>query len=177
MTRRFDKRQIAVIAILIVAAGRTLWFKSRLLGVMPDGSDPRLLMFATVAWTFEWTAIMVAMSMTGSMLADVTDEHELRTARRQEGLIFSASAFLCQTTTGLGSFAAGIVLQLSGFSTSQSGRRPDPELGWRLGLFSMIFVVAFCATAGWSFSRYSLSRARHNEILLRLGRPTPALTQ
>ena len=43
-----------------------------------------------------------------SALADISDEHELNTGRRQEGIFYSARTFFAKVTNGIGHLIAGI---------------------------------------------------------------------
>ena len=48
----------------------------------------------------------------GSMMADVCDEHEHQTGRRQEGAFFAAVAFSAKATSGFGAVIAGWALEI-----------------------------------------------------------------
>ncbi len=45
-------------------------------------------------------------------MADVIDEHEHRTGRRQEGIFFAASSFSAKASTGVGNMIAGFALDI-----------------------------------------------------------------
>ena len=62
---------------------------------------------------------MIATSLinTSSMLADVVEDHAVRTGQHTAGVFFAASSFMQQCSTGLGIMMAGIVLELSDFPT------------------------------------------------------------
>jgi Na+/melibiose symporter-like transporter len=47
----------------------------------------------------------------GTGMADIADENELATGRRQEGVFFGASAFANKCSAALGSFFAGLFLE------------------------------------------------------------------
>ncbi len=49
------------------------------------------------------------------MLGDISDEVELETGKRQEGILYAALSFMQKVNTGLGTFTAGLVLSLIGF--------------------------------------------------------------
>ena len=46
------------------------------------------------------------------MVADIADNHELTTGKRQEGIFFAASSFATKTTSGVGSLIAGVALDV-----------------------------------------------------------------
>jgi len=70
----------------------------------------------------------------GSMIADVTDEHELRTGRRQEGIFFAALAFAVKATVGVGQFVAGVSIDAIGLSAGAAPGSVSPETIRALGV-------------------------------------------
>ena len=52
--------------------------------------------------------------------ADVTDEHELRTGSRQEGLLFAALMLIAKAASGLGPLVGGLVLKIAHFPENAS---------------------------------------------------------
>ncbi len=56
----------------------------------------------------------------GSTMADIADENELRTGRRQEGVFFGASAFANKCSAGLGTLIAGLVLEWINWPTGSA---------------------------------------------------------
>ena len=88
-------------------------------------------------------------------MADVCDEHEYNTGRRQEGAFFAAVAFSAKATSGFGTVIAGFVLWLIQWPVGaniQSAADPDPEffsiwrfsMGWLLRrwvLFQCFFIL------------------------------------
>ncbi|MCZ6829060.1 MAG: MFS transporter [Gammaproteobacteria bacterium] len=116
--------------------------------------------------------------MTISMLADVTDENELQTGRRQEGIYFGTSNFLHKCSSGLGHFVAGVGLDLIAFPSDAIPGEVAPEIINRLGLLYGPGVLFCCLIASFIMRRYPLSRDRHAEIIRQLEaqRPTSAKT-
>ena len=100
-----------------------------------------------------------------SMLSDVIDEHELNSHRREEGLFFAARAFATKASYGLGSFFAGVGLDVIQFPTGASPESVSNEAVFKLALLSgPLMFVLFAATVLVT-SRYPLSAARHSEIM------------
>jgi Na+/melibiose symporter-like transporter len=108
------------------------------------------------------------MTMIGSMIADVTDEHELRTGVRQEGLLYSANTLLYKAASGVGVFGAGIVVKIAGIPPGASPGTVSIEVVRNLGLLSMGVTVVFGLGMAWSFRHYRLGRVRHSEIVAAL---------
>ena len=98
------------------------------------------------------------------MLSDVIDEHELHTGRREEGLFFAARSFATKASYGLGSFFAGIGLDIIRFPQGASPETVPDDAVLSLAIFSgPVMFILFAATVMIS-SRYPLTLARHGEI-------------
>lgn len=105
-----------------------------------------------------------ALLASGSMLADVADEHELRTQRRQEGIFFGALSFSSKASIGIGGFVGGVGLDLIRFPTSAApGTVPEPTL-IALGLLYGPGVFAGALLSVWAAWRYRIDRQRLAEI-------------
>lgn len=108
----------------------------------------------------------------GSMLGDVTDEHELNTHRRQEGAFFGAYIFIVKATAGMGAAFSGVVLDLITWPTGDHIKTAADVPSETLFYLSMIAgpgLALGVAPAVWIFLRYPLNRARHDAIVKELG--------
>jgi Na+/melibiose symporter-like transporter len=100
-----------------------------------------------------------------SMLSDVIDEHELHSAKREEGLFFAARSFATKASYGLGSFFAGIGLDIIKFPQGASPDTVPADAVLSLAIMSgPVMFVLFAATVIVS-SRYPLTANRHGEIM------------
>jgi Na+/melibiose symporter-like transporter len=100
-----------------------------------------------------------------SMLSDVIDEHELNTGKREEGLFFAARSFATKASYGLGSFFAGIGLDIIHFPQGASPDTVPPEAVLSLAIMSgPLMFVLFAATVFVS-GRYRLTAKKHAEIM------------
>lgn len=169
LSGRLDKRPTLLIGLAVFSfftfLAPVLW----LAGLFPThdsgGYLPSLLAMAFVG-AFGGTAALIA---AGSMMADVTDEHELATGRRQEGLFFGAFAFAGKSASGIGHQVAGIGIDAIGFpADAVPGRVPADVLASLAVLYGpgilVLALLAFAALRG-----YRIDRARHAEILRGLG--------
>ena len=100
-----------------------------------------------------------------SMLSDIIDENEAATGQRTEGLFFAARSFATKASYGLGSFFAGIGLDIIKFPTGATPETASPEAISSLAFLSgpLLFIL-FTATVLVS-SRYPLNAAKHREIM------------
>jgi GPH family glycoside/pentoside/hexuronide:cation symporter len=116
----------------------------------------------------------VSLITSGSMMADIADEHELESGRRQEGIFFGGLIFAVKATSGLGQFIAGGALALIDFpANAQPGTVPE-DIVHRLAFLygpglSVIAIVAIII-----MSRYRIDRARHSEIAAALAARRPS---
>jgi Na+/melibiose symporter-like transporter len=100
-----------------------------------------------------------------SMLSDVIDEHELHSDKREEGLFFAARSFATKASYGLGSFFAGIGLDIIKFPQGASPDTVPADAVLSLAIMSgPVMFLLFAATVIVS-SRYPLTVNRHGEIM------------
>ncbi len=109
------------------------------------------------------------------MMADIADEHELQSGRRQEGVFFAGLIFAVKATSGLGQFIAGAALGFIDFPANAIPGTVPEDIVHRLAFLygpglSLIVIVAIVI-----MSRYRIDRARHSEIVAALAarRPSP----
>jgi len=126
VSARFEKRRTAV----VLAGGAILWgplpIFMRLLGVFPPNGHPAVLPLLVVHTVVLVTAAIMTGIVLSSMIADVIDEGELETGRRQEGMFSSAIAFAAKAVSGLGGFLAGVALDAVAFPRqAEPGQVPE----------------------------------------------------
>jgi glycoside/pentoside/hexuronide:cation symporter, GPH family len=105
------------------------------------------------------------------MLADVADEYELQTGRRNEGVFFGAQLITYKATSGLGKFVSGIALALIAWPTSAeiaANGVSEDKIFW-LAMTYGPFVSIFAIVAVLFYSRYRLNAEDHARILAGLG--------
>ena len=102
---------------------------------LPENGAP-LLVPILVGFKFcQGVIVQQALVSFGSMMADVVDEHELASGRRQEGVFFGAVAFSGKGASGIGTGFAGLGLTLISWPTGLAAHEIPPEVLTRLGLF------------------------------------------
>jgi Na+/melibiose symporter-like transporter len=103
-----------------------------------------------------------------SALADIADEHELNTHRRQEGIFYAARSFFAKASSGLGHLLAGIAIDIIDFPVGAEPGTVDPEIIFKLGLIDGPIAVVPGVIAVFFYLRYNLTRTRHTEIQAQL---------
>ncbi len=107
----------------------------------------------------------------GSMMADVADEHEYTSGRRQEGIFFGSIAFSSKATSGFGNFIGGIGLDIISWPRGadiKTAADVPAETLVDLGILYGPVVAGFSIVSLWCYTHYNLDRKRHAEILRRL---------
>jgi GPH family glycoside/pentoside/hexuronide:cation symporter len=161
LIRRMDKRPALVGGIAVFSLAVLGPPTAQLLSAFPaEGTSLYLAMLLGGAALsgIGGAAVLVA---AGSMMADVADEHELHTGKRQAGLFFGALLFATKATSGLGSLLGGIGLDMIAFPAQALPEEVSTEQVRALGLFYGPAMVALAITSIAQLWRYQISRATH----------------
>jgi len=165
ISRRKGKKRgailVGIIAFTIAPAPVVL----RLLGLMPENGSPLLFPIVLIAVVVE-TALVITLSiLTSSMMADLVEDSEIRTARRSEGVLFAAATFARKAVQGFGVLAASAVLAAVQFPKGVApGQVPD-EAVFRLGLYYAPTLFAIWMLMLFSLRFYRIDRDTHEENL------------
>jgi Na+/melibiose symporter-like transporter len=106
-----DKRNAMIAAGLVWMVIHALPVGLYLVGLAPAPGTWAAAWFLTAIIIFAGAAIGQLVVGIGTAMADIADENELHTGRRQEGVFFGASAFANKCSAALGSFVAGLILE------------------------------------------------------------------
>ncbi len=155
------------------AGWQTIPVVLRFLDWLPENGAPLLVPALAAMRIVQGVSTVHSNIAYGSMVADVVDEHELNTGKRQEGIFFSASSFSAKAPVGLGTIIAGFGLEVIDWPTGADVRSAadiPPETLVHLGILYGPFVALFGLFCCWCYAHYKLTRERHNEILVELRR-------
>lgn len=103
----------------------------------------------------------------GSMLADIADEHDLQTGKRQEGVFYGAYAFVIKATAGIGAAVSGLALDLIHWPTGEHIRTSadiPSDVLFKLAMIGGPALALGFIPAIWCFNHYTLDRRRHAAI-------------
>jgi len=165
VSQRFDKRRAAVLLSTVGIFFGPLPIFLRLLGGMPPNGHPALMPLLIGHSVILVTGLIILGILLSSMIADVVDENELVTGKRQEGMFSSVIAFTSKATSGIGGFLAGVALDLIAFPKQAApGTVTDDKL-FLLGLAvgPCMFVLFLLSLV--FLRRYGITRVRHAEII------------
>ena len=162
-----DKKRTMYLGLTIILISFVLPTILRLIELFP-GNDSSLLLpiliFSQITTGFGMAIMVVGM---GSIMADIADDQELQTGKRQEGLIFSFISFASKATSGVGHFLAGLALSLISFPTTENVKPQDipNDVIFNLGLVYGPSVLVFGLACFYFFSFYKITRKSHEETL------------
>ncbi len=137
----------------------------RLLGLMPENGDPALFPLVLSIIVVDVALIIAYQTLSSSMIADLVDEAEIKTQRRNEGVFFASVTFVRKVTQGIGAAVAGVLLTISQFPV---GATPDQVPGPVLNTFGWLYVPTIFGL--WMImiaclSLYSVDRKKHEANL------------
>ena len=98
------------------------------------------------------------------MMADVADEHELETGRRQEGIFFGALSFASKGAAGLGTLIGGLALDVIQFPIGAAPDGVDAGTVFHLGAVYGPMLGVFVVFTVYSLMHYRLTEGRHAQI-------------
>jgi len=176
LSRRFGKRNTAMVfTILSLTVGLTP-ITLRLLGLLPANHTPALFAIV-IAQSVVSTAFTIAAStLISAMIADVVEDGELKTGRRSEGLFFSASTLVTKAVSGIGIFAASALLAVVHFpAAAKPGHVPDAVIR-DLGLVYVPTLLVLHLLGLLLLLGYGITRASHTDTLTRLAAKAEAVT-
>jgi Na+/melibiose symporter-like transporter len=149
-----------------------LWTSSvimlRLVDVLPGNEHPLVAPLYITTGCISALGLGVAIPLIGSMIADITDEHERRHGRRQEGIYYAAGSLVGKVVGGAGPVLAGFIIDLAGIAPGTAPGNVDPaaieRFGWATGP-SVLLLSAISIACIWF---YDISRQRHAEIITQI---------
>jgi GPH family glycoside/pentoside/hexuronide:cation symporter len=168
VAERTDKKPtfIAGLSCFMVFAAPPMLLKAN--GIFPsEGSTIYIPTLMAISFLYSF-GIASAMVVVGSMMADITDEDELKFGRRREGIFFGALSFATKAAGGLGIVIAGAAYDYVGLYKGLDPAEASPEISTLLGLISGGVILTLIGFSFVIFIRYDLTRERHAEIRARL---------
>jgi GPH family glycoside/pentoside/hexuronide:cation symporter len=170
-TRVFDKKRALLTTAAIVIVNGNVLIVMRLLNPpwFPTNESPWVLYLVLISVFVSTTLAPIIFSTLNSMFADITDEHELETGERREGIIFAARAFAAKATAAIGVSIGGVILDVIEFPRGGAplGTVQD-EVIWKLGFAQGPATSVFTLCGLLLYLGYRLDRQRHAEILREL---------
>ena len=168
LSSRFDKPALLAFCSIILAINSLWLFAGRLFDLLPENNDPMLYLLIALNTAFGVLMIVSLQILSASFGADILDEIELKTGKRQEGVLFSVGAFLSKSTIGAGALVAGIAIDLIGIESTSLPGQVSADVLQALGWFTLIITVGFALIGFLFVSQLRLSRSDHTRIRIAL---------
>ena len=166
-----DKRHGMTIGITGWSFCQILPIFLRFFGWFPENGTDELAVTLTAIKFVQGVAAAQSLVSFQSMVADIADEHELLHGKRQEGIFFAAGSFASKTTTGLGSFVAGIALDIIDWPSGgeiQSAADVPVETLANLALTYGPIVSGFAVVSVLFVVQCDMTRSHHEDTTRKL---------
>ena len=167
-------------AIVWSAAGLSVFWSTavtlRLMNLAPENSTLTLVVFVICFGTIASTCGSILNISVMSALADIADDHELKTGRRQEGIFYSARTFFAKVTNGIGHVVAGIALDVIEFPQGVPASQIHPDKIYALGIIDGPFAMIWGLIAACIYAGYRIDKAYHAKVRAELNSRGSPLT-
>ena len=165
VTQRFDKKATAIGIYAISIFWGVAPVALRLLGWFPENHTPYLFPIMVTHSIISVTLIIMFGIVQSSMLADIVEESEISTGRREEGLFFAARTFAAKATSGVGTLFAGVALDFIHFPRGAAPGQVPAEAVFNLGLIYGPLLMGFYVLALGAMCFYRITRSGHDRHL------------
>jgi Na+/melibiose symporter-like transporter len=162
--RRFDKKNILLACTIVNLADGIALVCLRLADVLPANGDPKLLAILVGAGVVGASILVIQGIIGASLIADLLDEHELRTGYRQEAMFNAALSFSGKAVSGVGTLLGGLILTLIAFPTQAKPADVPADTILLLGVVVGVALPLFYLVPIALITRYRITRERHAEI-------------
>lgn len=177
LSRRWGKRRACMTMFFAGVMVTALPILLRLIGFFPENGSPWLVPILTADRLISGVLNTGGFIVVSSMIADITEESQLKTGRRSEGLLQSADSLLQKSVSGLSTLLPGLILAFIDFPTKAApGTVPEATLhalGW-IYLPATVTLSVLSITT-WSF--YRIDQAQHERNLAGVREATAAAEQ
>ena len=165
---KWDKKQILLLSAYVSLFDGIVLVLLRFANVLPNNGDPLLLVILVSAGVFAAGIAVVQGIISASVLADILDDHELRTGMRQEGMFYAAISFSGKAVSSIGIVMGGLIISAIQFPTNMAPGEVPQDLIFKLGLVIGVAVPLLYLVPISLIHRYRITREVHGEIQRKL---------
>ncbi|MEM7017626.1 MAG: MFS transporter [Pseudomonadota bacterium] len=137
----------------------------KLFDLLPVEEQSQVAMLYIASALTSAVGLGIAIPLIGSMIADITDEHELIHGDRQEGIYYAAASFAGKAIGGIGPIFAGIIIDLSGITPGTAPSEVSEAALTRFGWAQGPSVILLTAVSILAISFYRIDRKKHDATL------------
>ncbi len=171
LSARFERRTMACFGVLWYVIFNIVPIVLRLVGWFPENGTVALSTTLVVINFIAGVGVVLGYVAQGAMIAEVADEHDMATSKRQEGVFYAALSFVGKAPIGVGSMISGFGLWMIDWPTGpeiQSAAQVPPETIVSLGILFGPALAVIGVVAIAFYLQYGLDRERHTKILAAL---------
>lgn len=168
LSRSIGKKFGAGLMLLLSMTVNPTLYMLRVLDLLPENGTPVLLTILILASFLNTVFTIVGTILTGSMMADVVEDAQVKSGRKTPGLYFAANSFALQCVSGVGVILATTIIDLSGFPVGAKPGEVSQETLDRLVIYEVPILVGLYVCALLCIALYPINRARHAANLARL---------
>jgi Na+/melibiose symporter-like transporter len=171
LTRHLDKKAVLILAgvVNLIAVHASILVKLVAAELLPPNGSDGLLRILLLQDVVVGLSSVLTYGAVYSMIADISDEHQLEVGERREGVLFASRAFAQQVVQSIGIAGAGVLLDLIAFPTAAKAGTVDDFTLMRLGAIPLCAAVVYLAGL-CCYTRYRIHRERHASIVSQLER-------
>lgn len=141
----------------------------RLLNILPANNSPALLPILIGAGTVSGVLAMGGFILSSSMIADITEESQVKTGRRSEALLYYADQLLGKVVSGMATVLPGLLLAFVSFPQHATPSTLDPEIMRRLALTYVLIAASLSAVSIGMWRFYRIDQTAHEDHLATIG--------
>jgi Na+/melibiose symporter-like transporter len=171
VSARFERRTLACFGVAWYVVFNIAPIALRLVGWFPENGTATLATTLIALNLIGGMGVVLGYVAQGTMIAEVADEHDLATGKRQEGVFYAALSFVGKAPIGIGSMISGFGLWFIDWPRGpeiQSAADVAPETLVHLGILFGPVVAIIGVVAIACYSQYRLHNASHTEVLAAL---------
>jgi GPH family glycoside/pentoside/hexuronide:cation symporter len=163
-TRAMSKPRAACGFVIAGTCFHLLPYILRFMHVLPDPGWTRVAVLYPI-FALSTSLTVSSFILGASMMADVVEESQSRTGRRNEGVFFAGSFLVQKCTSGLGIAVAGAILAIAGLQDRIDPAAASSDKVDRLTITFVLLYGTLAICAAFLFSRFPFGRAEHEARL------------
>jgi GPH family glycoside/pentoside/hexuronide:cation symporter len=152
LTRRWQKPQLLRFALWGMLFNMIWLYPLKLADLLPPNESPIVLALYLIQSTLFTAFFFLRMTNSMSLVADITDQHELEQGERKEGGFFSVMTFTLKMATLVGPLYGGIALDVIGLDKQAlPGDVAEPVLAGLLYAVLLIVIPTLIVALRYSY--------------------------
>jgi Na+/melibiose symporter-like transporter len=168
ISRRQGKKGAAMVLLVVSVLLTSGPLILRLMGLFPPNGSPLLLPVLFANSVITATLGITCAILIVAMVADVAEDSQLQTGRRNEGVIFAAMSFIAKAVSGVGAVIVGVILMIVHFPAKADPAHMDPAILRNMAIAYLVMLFSLYGISLLLLSFYRITRQSHQQTLERL---------